>query len=96
MLSPAIEKIEFFLFKKTIYGSFRQEIAMGKCKTKFRYIDASFPIFRQLHTYSGINQAYSGIFRTLYIPGIFRTLAYSDPWYIHNPYIFNTLVYLEP
>ena len=69
---------------------------MGKCKTKFRYIDAYSPIFRQLHTYSGIIQAYSRIFRILYIPGIFRTLAYSDLWYIQNLYIFNTLVYLEP
>ena len=73
-----------------------KRLQWGNVKKKFRYIDAYSPIFRPLHTYSGIVQAYSGIFTTLYISGIFRTLAYSDPWYIHNSYIFSTLVYLEP
>ena len=51
--------------------------------------------FRHYQAYPGITQAYSGIFRTQCNPGIFRTgisrtrsifrtLAYSQPWYIEN------------
>ena len=31
-----------------------------------------------------ITQAYSGIFKTLCNSGIFRTVAYTEPWYIQN------------
>ena len=47
-------------------------------------------------------QAYLRIFRTLCSLGIFRTVAYPQPWYIQNqkdiqnPDIFATLVYSEP
>ena len=48
MLSATLEKINFFLFKKTVYDSFRRGITVEKCKTKaiqadlnkFRHIQA--------------------------------------------------------
>ena len=40
-------------------------------------------------------QAYSGIFRTLFKPDIFRTPAYSEHWHIQHPGIFRTLACLE-
>ena len=75
---------------------------MGKCKTKA--IQTDLGTFRHNQTYPGIIQAYSGKFRTLCYPDIFktgisRTLtysepgAYSEPWHIHNPGIFRTLAY---
>ena len=39
---------------------------------------------------------FTGTFRTLCNPGIFRTLVYSVPWYIQSPGIFRTLLYSEP
>ena len=85
MLSATIEKIKYFVFKKTINGSIRQRKAMGKCKTKaiqadlgvftFPHIEIYLQVFRHNQTYSGIIQAYSGIFRTLCNPSIIRTLA---------------------
>ena len=33
ILSAILEKIKFFLFKKTAYDSFKEGITMGKCKT---------------------------------------------------------------
>ena len=57
---------------------------MKKCKANaiqadlgifYRYSD----ILRHRKGYSGIIQAYSGIFRNLCNPGIFRTLVYSEP-----------------
>ena len=68
---------------------------MGKCKT-FRYIQAYSRIFMHIHTYSGIIQAYSGIFRTLCNPGIFRTLSIQNQKHIPNGGIFRILVHLEP
>ena len=76
--------------------SSRQEVTMGKYKTKA--IQADLGIFRHNQTYSGIIQIYSescvvlaysepsyiqnsGIFR---IRGILRTLAYSKTWHIQN------------
>ena len=34
ILPATIEKIKLLFSKKTVYGSFREEIAMGECKTK--------------------------------------------------------------
>ena len=76
ILPATVDKIKFYLFKKTVYGSFRQEIIMGKCKTKA--IQADVGMFTDIPAYSGIFKNYSGIFRILCNPGIFRTLAYSD------------------
>ena len=63
---------------------------MGKYKTKA--IQADLGIFTLIPAYSArYNQPYSGIFRTLSNPDIFRTLAnsepdaYSETWYIQNP-----------
>ena len=80
---------------------------MGKCKTKA--IQTDLGTFRHNQPYPGIIWAYSGIFRTLYNPGIdpwyiqnpeicstgsmFKTLAYSELWYIQNPGIFRTLAH---
>ena len=92
-------KIKIWLSKATVFGSFRQEITMGKCKTKV--IQTNLGTFRHNQTYPGIIRAYSKSWVTLayleswYIqnPGIFRTrsifraLAYSQPWYTQNRYI---------
>ena len=43
-----------------------------------------------IHAYFGIFRSYSGIFRELCKPGISRTLAYSEFWYIQNPFILGT------
>ena len=68
--------------------------------------------FRQIYalrlnqTYPRIIQAYSGIFKTLSYPEIFKTgisrtptyykqEAYSEPRHIHNPAIFRTRLYSE-
>ena len=59
---------------------------MEKCKIKAIHIDSG--IFRHI--------------KILYNPGIFRTVAYPETWYIQkqkhiqNPGIFRTLVYAEP
>ena len=74
----------------------------------FLHIQAYSEIFRHNQTYSGFIQAYTGMSRTLYNPGISRTPAYSEPeaysepWYIQNlrhiqiSGIFRSLAYLEP
>ena len=83
---------------------------MGKYKTKA--IQADLAIFAHIAAYSDrfryIQQTYSGIFRTLCNPDIFRILgnseseaysepeAFSEPWYIQNPGLFRTLVCSEP
>ena len=64
ILTAAIEKVKFFLFKETIYGSSRQVIIMKKRKTKA--IQADLTIFTHIPAYSGIFtfiQAQSSIFR---------------------------------
>ena len=72
---------------------------MSECKTKT--IKTDLGTFRHNQTYPGISPAYSGIFRTLCYPDIFKTVVYpeletySEPWYIHIPGTFRTLVYLE-
>ena len=55
---------------------------MGECKTKAIQTDSG--TFRHNQAYPGIIQAYSGIFKTLCNPGIFRTVAYSEPPHIQN------------
>ena len=73
---------------------------MGKCKIKVIEIDLG--TFKHNQAYPGIIQAYPGIFKTLCNPGIFRTVLYSESWYvenqkhIQNPGIFTSLVYSEP
>ena len=64
----------------------RKGITKGKYKTKPIQADLGI-IFRRNQTYSGVIQAYSGIFRILCNPGIFRTQV--------NPSIFRTLAYAE-
>ena len=82
MLGATIEKNISCLFKKTVYVSFRQRIAMGKSKKKpFMHILVYSNIFRHNQAYSGIIQAYSQ-------PCI--TLAYLEPWYAQNPGIVRT------
>ena len=54
----------------------------GKCKTKA--IQTDLGTFRHNQAYPKIIQAYSGIFRTLCNPDIFRL------WYTRNPDIFQT------
>ena len=72
---------------------------MGLCKTKATQTDLG--IFRHNQTYPGIIQGYSGIFKTLRNPGIFRTVVYSESSHIQNQKhiqklsIFTSLVYSE-
>ena len=72
---------------------------MGKCKTKA--IKADLGTFKHNKACPGIIQAYSVMLKTLYNPGIFRAVVYSELWYIQNqkhiqnPGIFRTPVYSE-
>ena len=76
ILSAAIEKIKFFLFKKTVYGSFRQVITLEKCITKaiqanltiFTHIPAYLGIFTVIQAQSSIFRDYSSIFRHIQNP----------------------------
>ena len=71
ILSATLEKIKFCLFKKTVYGSFRKDITMEKCKIKA--IQADIDIFTHILACSGLfkhKQAYSE-------PS--ATLVYSEP-----------------
>ena len=51
---------------------------MGEFKTKAIQRGTNLGTFRNNQAYLGIVQAYSGILRTLCIPGIFRTVVYSE------------------
>ena len=95
-------KYSQLLQEKSIFVSSRKqpkEITMKKFKTKA--IQADKGIFTHILAYSDIfkHKQSIGIFRTLCIPGIFRTLVYteqkpySEPWYIENRGILRTLVY---
>ena len=69
---------------------------MSKCKTKA--VRTNLGTFRHNQTYPGIIPAYSGIFRALCYPDIFKTVVYPEPaysqtWYIQNPGIFRKLTY---
>ena len=72
---------------------------MGKCKIKA--IQTYLGTFMHNQAYTGIVQAYSGIFKTLFNRGIFTTVVYpepetyAEPWHIHNPGIFRTPVHSE-
>ena len=78
---------------------------MGECKTKA--IQTNLGTFRHNQTYGGIIQAYSGIFRALCYPDIFKTVvssrtltysepeAYSKPQHVHNSDTFRTPLYSE-
>ena len=76
------------------------DIKRGERKTKA--IQINLGTFKHNQTYSGIIQTYSGIFRTLCYPDIFKTVVYPEPWHIQNqkhiqnPSIFTTLVHSEP
>ena len=50
---------------------------MGKCKTKA--IQTYLGTFKHNQAYPGIIQVYSGIFKILCNPGIFRTMLYPEP-----------------
>ena len=56
---------------------FRQGITMGKQKTKD--IQTDLGTFRHNQAYPGIIQAYSGTFRTLCYPDMFKTVVYPEP-----------------
>ena len=55
---------------------------MGKCKTKA--IQTDLGTFRHNQTYPRIVQTYSGLFKTLYNPDMFRTAVYPELWHIQN------------
>ena len=73
---------------------------MSECKTKA--IQTNLDTFGYNQTYTGIVQAYSGIFRTPCYLDIFKTVVCPEPWHIQNHKhiqirgIFTTLVHLEP
>ena len=70
---------------------------MGKCKPKA--IQTDLGTFRYNQAYLGNIQTYSGTFKTLCNPGMFRTVVYPEPCHIqnqkhiHNSGIFRTPVY---
>ena len=86
------KKLKLLFSKKTVYCS-NYKITMRECKTKD--IQTNFGTFNHKRKYPGIIQAYSGMSRTLYQPGIFKTVAYPEPLHIQNSGIFTTLVYSE-
>ena len=49
ILPATLEKIKFCLFKKTVWGSFKQWIRMGNCKAKA--IQADLGIFTHIQAY---------------------------------------------
>ena len=49
---------------------------MSKCKTKAIHTDLS--TFRHNQAYPGIMWSYSGVFKTLCNPDIFRTVVYPE------------------
>ena len=73
---------------------------MGECKTKA--IQTNLGTLTHNQTYRGIIQTYSGIFRTLCYPDIFKSVVHPELWHIEkhkhiqNPGIFINLVYSEP
>ena len=104
ILSATLDKIKFCLFKKAVYGSFRQEVTMEKCKTKA--IQADVGIFTHILAYPDIHKHKQASETLEYLEpwsvqnekhihslGIFRTLAYSEHWCIQNSCIFATLAY---
>ena len=79
---------------------------LQKCECKINAIRKDLGTFKHNQVYPGIIQAYSGIFKTLFNPGIFRIMvypepwhsepkAYSETWHIHNFDIFRTRAYFE-
>ena len=50
---------------------------MGECKGKA--IQTNLGTFRHNQAYPGIIQAYSGTFRTLCDPDMFKTVVYPEP-----------------
>ena len=72
-----LKKIKFLLSKETAYSSFTKEITMGKCKTKA--IQTDLGTFRNNQAYPIIIYSYSGIFKTLCNPSIFRIVIYPEP-----------------
>ena len=66
---------------------------MGKCKTKA--IQTYLGTFRHNQAYPGIIQVYSGIFKILCNPGIFRTMLYPEPNISRTRGICRTLVYSQ-
>ena len=71
------------LVKDLQWGNVKQEPF-----TKIRCVHAYSGMLRHIQTYSGIFRNYSGIFRTHCNPGIFRSLTYTETWYIQRSEIF--------
>ena len=67
---------------------------MGECKTKA--IQTNLGTFRHNQTYPGIIQAYSGIFRTLSYPDIFKTVVCPEPKHITNQKHIQNPAYSQP
>ena len=49
---------------------------------KAKAIHTNLGTFRHNQAYPGIIQAYSGTFRTLCYPDLFKTMLYREPWHI--------------
>ena len=81
----------------------RYKLQRGNVKEKpFRQIQVYSCICRHIQVYSNIIMHIEQLFRhiheftTLFNPGIFTTLAYSETCHIHNTGVFRTLAYLQP
>ena len=71
----------FQLLQKTTKAkkNFIRQVGEGlKWGNKTKVIQTGPGIFTHISTYLEVFRNYSGIFRTLYNPGIFRTLVYSE------------------
>ena len=83
ILPVTIEKIKFLLFSKTVYGSFRQGITIGKCKTKAIHAHSEPCVtLKYLESWYILNP---DIFKTR---RIFTTLVNLETQYIQNAGIF--------
>ena len=78
-LPATIEKINFVFSKKRSMAPLNNGLQWGNIKQNpFKQIYACSRIFRHIQIKSGIFRNYSGIFRTLCNPGIFKTMVYSE------------------
>ena len=63
ILPATVDKIKFYLFKKTVFDSFRQEIIMGKMQNKSHSGRC-----RHVHGYSSIFRHIQELFRHIQNP----------------------------
>ena len=63
---------------------------------RLQWVNVKQKPFRQIQTHSSISRNYSGIFRTMCNPGIFRIVVYPEPDIFRTRSISRIPVYPEP